>query len=109
MTPNIRNRVYFIAALVVVAAVILAPTFMKSSLPEGWPSRALRLGLDLRGGSYLILGVQTDEAVKSELNTVGNAVRSELKKEKLGVIRAKGRVEAPKAEEADASPDYLLE
>ena len=32
------------------------------------PDSALRLGLDLRGGIHLVLQVQTDDAIKAELD-----------------------------------------
>lgn len=91
MTTTQRNHVYLIGALVAIALVILAPTFIKNDLPEGWPGKPIKLGLDLRGGSYLVLGVQTEEAVKSQLGSMANAIRGELKNEKLGIIRAKPR------------------
>jgi preprotein translocase subunit SecD len=91
VTTSQRNRVYFIGALVAIALIVLAPTFFKNDLPEKWPGRPIKLGLDLRGGSYLVLGVQTEEAVKSQLGAMANAIRSELKNEKLGIIRAKPR------------------
>ena len=91
MTESTRNRVYIIGVISIIALVVLAPTFFKGALPDWWPSRPIKLGLDLRGGSYLVLGVQTQEAVKSQLASIANAVYGELKKDKIGIIRAKGK------------------
>ncbi len=69
--------------------VLLAPTFFKSSLPEWWPGKPLKLGLDLRGGSYIVLSVDTPEAVKSHLTAMAGAIRADLKKKGVAVMRAK--------------------
>ena len=86
-----KNNILFIAGLALISILVLLPTFVTDGLPLSWPSKAIRLGLDLKGGSYLVLGVQTDEAVKSHLNSVSNSIRLDLKKEKIGLIRSKAR------------------
>ncbi len=91
MTVDQRNKVLFILGLVVLSVAILFPSFFKSQTPEWWPFSPIRLGLDLKGGSYLVLSVQTEEAVKSQLGAIAGSIRSELKKEKVGIIRAKQR------------------
>jgi preprotein translocase subunit SecD len=62
MSKRIRNRV-LVTLVVVVAAVLLLAGFP--------PSRAniaerIRLGLDLRGGTHLVLEVVTDDAIRAE-------------------------------------------
>jgi len=89
VTGPTKNRFYTILGLVVVSILILLPTFVKSGLPDWWPSKPINLGLDLKGGSYLVLTVETDEAVKSQLNSISGSIRSDLKKEKIGLLRAK--------------------
>lgn len=93
MTRSQKQRVWFIVALVVLSAAWVAPTFIKDKLPESWISDPIRLGLDLKGGSYIVLGVETKEAVKSQLTSIAGSIRSDLKKEKIGLIRAKQRGE----------------
>lgn len=93
MTRSQKQRVGFIAGLVVLALLLVAPTFLQEKLPEKWIADPIRLGLDLKGGSYLVLGVQTEEAVKSQLSAIAGSIRSEMKKEKIGLIRAKQRGE----------------
>lgn len=89
MSQHEKSRIWTVIALVVVSCVILFPTFFKSSTPEWWPSKPMKLGLDLRGGSYLVLGVQTEEAVKSYLNTVAGALRAELRAKDIRIVRAR--------------------
>jgi preprotein translocase subunit SecD len=92
MNSGIKKKVYFIIGLLLLSVGILVPTFVdKDSVPEWWPSRPINLGLDLRGGSYLMLGVQTEEAVVSQLTGIAQSVRSEMRKEKAGLLRAKQR------------------
>ena len=102
LTAGQKKRVWLLTGLVVCSLLILLPTVIAalgdkaptvfsgdSALPKWWPAEKLKLGLDLRGGSYLTLAVQTPEAVKSQLTAIAQALKDELKKEKAGVVRAK--------------------
>jgi preprotein translocase subunit SecD len=89
VTSTQKFRLYFLLALCIVSGVIVAPTFLKGQLPDWWPGRPIKLGLDLRGGSYFVLHVKTDEAVKGHLVTLASSLKSELRKEKVGVLRAR--------------------
>lgn len=93
MTSSQKKRVYFILGLVLLSLILIAPTFIKSGLPEIWPDTPIKLGLDLKGGSYLVLGVKTEEAVKSQLASIAGSIKSELKSKKVGIIRAKQKGE----------------
>lgn len=84
MTSNQKKRALILLICVLISVVVLAPSVIKT-LPEAWPSRSVRLGLDLRGGTYLVLEVQTEEAVKSRLRAIGSEVKSEMRKEKIRV------------------------
>lgn len=90
MTSSQKNRSLLLIITLLITVVLLAPTVFKSeNLPDWWPAGSIKLGLDLRGGSYLVLGVQTEEAVKSRLATIASEIKSELRKKKAGVIRAR--------------------
>lgn len=89
MNSNQKARTYFLLALVVVAGLVLLPTFMRGKLPDGYWFRPIKLGLDLRGGSYLVLSVNTPDAVKGYLANVAQELRSELRKENVKVLRTK--------------------
>ncbi len=84
-----KNKLYLLLALILLSIYLIVPTFVKSGLPSWWTAKPMRLGLDLKGGSYLVLGVKTNEAVKSQLTTVAGAIKSELKKERVGLIKSK--------------------
>lgn len=88
MTTTHRNKVIFLIAVIVLSFGILAPTiFGKDAMPERYPFKAMRLGLDLRGGSYLVLGVETEKAIESQLRAIGSSVRAELRREKVRSLR----------------------
>ena len=93
MNTTLRNKIFFVVGLTALSLCILAPTFIRQGLPAWWPTKRIKLGLDLRGGSYLVLGVVTDEAVKSRLTSIGNALRADLKKERVGIIRTRPKDE----------------
>lgn len=95
MNSNNKNQLIILILSVVLSVAVLLPTFSKSILPEGtnlpqwWPSKKIKLGLDLRGGSYLVLGVQTKEAVKSQLNSIASTIKAELSKERIGIVKSR--------------------
>ena len=92
MISQDKKSVGFIGALLLLALVIIAPTgarYFNTSLPDWWISAPLRLGLDLRGGTYLVMGVVTEEAVKSNLLGYAGQISTDLRKERLPILRAK--------------------
>lgn len=90
MGSELKKRVGIFLSVLVVAVLFLLPTIMKSSVGSfNWISKPISLGLDLSGGVHLVYEVQTAEAVKSRLQVTGNAVRTELRKAKVPVSRAK--------------------
>ena len=54
------------------------------------PSRKVRLGLDLKGGVHLVLGVQTDDAVRLETETLAEQVKQALKDKSIIVTTRPG-------------------
>ncbi len=57
---------------------------MRSALQDYWPSEGLHLGLDLRGGSHLLLEVDVKAAHKERLEALRGEVRTTLRKEGIG-------------------------
>jgi preprotein translocase subunit SecD len=83
-----RTRLYLAAALTALAVLILLPS-ISGALPDWWtstvPTPKIQLGLDLQGGTHLLLEVKLDEAVKTQLRRVGDDVKQEMKQNKLEV------------------------
>jgi preprotein translocase subunit SecD len=83
-----RTRLYLAATLTALAVLILLPS-ISGALPDWWtgtiPTPKIQLGLDLQGGTHLLLEVKLDEAVKTQLRRVANDVTQEMKRNKLDV------------------------
>src|SRR2546422_11409489 len=80
---NLRWKlIAVLTVLVVFAAVgvypIVAARFGVEA-PKWLTSKALKLGLDLKGGVHLVLRVQTDDALRLETETESERLREELK------------------------------
>jgi preprotein translocase subunit SecD len=70
--------------LVSLAGVLMAlPNFVPSSvlaqLPDGVPKQQINLGLDLRGGSHILLEADVADVRKQRLDTLEETVRAELR------------------------------
>jgi preprotein translocase subunit SecD len=83
-----RTRLYLVAILTMLAVLILLPS-LNVPLPEWWssviPTPKIQLGLDLQGGTHLLLEVKLDEAVKTQLRRVTDDLKQEMKQNKLEV------------------------
>src|SRR5690606_10816497 len=81
MRRGMLYRALLIVALILTAVVYLVPSF-STPLPEWWtkfpPSRQIRLGLDLRGGTYLLLTVDLEKAMENALDQNAEQLRREL-------------------------------
>ncbi|WP_322988807.1 protein translocase subunit SecDF [Hoeflea sp.] len=81
--------------LAVLAGVVFAfPNLLTSqqaeSLPEWVPSKQLTLGLDLQGGSYMLLQVERQDIVKDRLTTTVDDVRRLLREAGIGYTGLSG-------------------
>jgi preprotein translocase subunit SecD len=82
------TRLYLTAVLVVVAILLLVPSFT-SELPTLWktylPAPTIQLGLDLQGGTHLLLDVKVDDAITNALQRRADDLKRELKDSRVGV------------------------
>ncbi len=64
------------------------PTFLseetRNSLPDFMPKRSVNLGLDLQGGSHLLLEIDYDAYLREQLNNLSDDIRNKLREEKIG-------------------------
>jgi len=64
------TRIYIAGAIVLAAILILLPS-LNVDLPDwfkaGFGATKIQLGLDLQGGTHLLMAVKLDEAVKTQL------------------------------------------
>jgi preprotein translocase subunit SecD len=79
---NLKWRAICIAAVFLVAAIYLIPSF-NPVLPSWWlkilPKDKIHLGLDLQGGMHLILEVQVDKAVDNTVERLSEDIKEELR------------------------------
>jgi preprotein translocase subunit SecD/SecD/SecF fusion protein len=72
-------------AIVVFSFFFAFPSFFDSSnyIPDWWGKHKVKLGLDLQGGSQLLLQVETSLAVKEKLQNNMEDIRSSLQKDNI--------------------------
>jgi preprotein translocase subunit SecD len=103
MTKKVRNRFYVIFALTLFSLFLMLGPFRMTDPVTGEFSWAIvkanftatqlrqnlanniKLGLDLKGGSHLILKVETEDAIKSITDRNAEKARDILKKETIAV------------------------
>ena len=95
-------RIFLITLICLVALLFASPNFFyatvdkklndptsSSSWPNFMPSTLVKLGLDLRGGVYMLLEVKTDDVIRDKFDFLWTDIRSSLikKRKELGAIR----------------------
>ncbi len=72
-----------IGALVFLSAVLAVPNFFAKETVAGWPGYApksrINLGLDLQGGSYLLLGVDTEKVIDDRLTALRQEIQRSMR------------------------------
>lgn len=78
-----KSRIYMILAICVIGIFFAIPNMMKdtSKLPSWW--QPVNLGLDLQGGSNLLLQVKIDDVLKERMSTIEDSVRQTLRENKI--------------------------
>jgi protein-export membrane protein SecD len=72
-----------ILAVCVLGVLLCVPNLLPA--PAGWlPWRQVRLGLDLRGGSYLLLQVDAETVLKDRLESLADGARTTLRGKVIG-------------------------
>ena len=75
-------------AILLAGIIFAAPNLLTreqaDALPSWLPHKQVSLGLDLRGGSYLLLEVDVEGVIRDQLETVKDSVRDVLQKAKVG-------------------------
>jgi preprotein translocase subunit SecD len=100
-------RIAAVVVLLVAAFVYLTPSVV-SELPEWWtrylPSNKIRLGLDLQGGTHLVLTVEVDKALENALERAADDIRREAQDKQITLAQVQRvdkaievRIEAPEA------------
>lgn len=64
-----------------------ARAWMQANLPGIFPRHAINLGLDLQGGSHLLLKVDSDAVLSDRAENLTQSLRPELRKGRIGYTR----------------------
>lgn len=85
-------KIFLVVAVSLLSLIYCVPNvvdqqsreWLKANLPSWMPAKPIRLGLDLQGGSHLLLEVDVDGVVKQRSEDLVNSLRPELRKEDIG-------------------------
>ncbi|WP_456306568.1 protein translocase subunit SecD [Oecophyllibacter saccharovorans] len=81
-----RLRMLGVMALCLLSVLLCLPNFMKDPFPRWLPWHQVHLGLDLRGGSFLLLQVDLKALEKDRLQSLEHQIRQALVAEGLGYV-----------------------
>jgi protein-export membrane protein SecD len=83
-----RWQTVLIGLVLLAGLLFAAPNLLTEktaqSLPDWMPKKQINLGLDLQGGSYLLLEVQTEAVIEDRLTTLVEDTRLELREAGIG-------------------------
>ena len=83
-----RWQVILIVVVLLAGLVFAVPNLMKRETTEalpGWvPSDQINLGLDLQGGSYLLLEADIDNVIREQVENLIDSTRAALRRAKIG-------------------------
>ncbi len=81
-------KVSLVLVLCLMGAAFASPNFVSEEaaerLPSWLPHKQINLGLDLQGGSHLLLEVEVNAVVVERLESLVDSIRVELRKERIG-------------------------
>ncbi len=115
MIESLRVR-WAIVALVFIAAVVWTVPNFTNLENKWWPTKnKMVLGLDIQGGSHLVLRVDIDSAVKQDASRMAASLPRELGDKKIGVkktdlldpMAGKIQFQLEKPDDAKAISDYI--
>ena len=80
-------KIVMILGICALGVLFAAPNFLSAkqaeSLPSWLPHKQLSLGLDLQGGSHLLLEVKVDTVLKERLEALVDSMRTALRKARI--------------------------
>ncbi|WFP73676.1 protein translocase subunit SecDF [Mesorhizobium sp. WSM4906] len=79
-----------VAVTVILAAPNLFPASTLAQLPSWVPKRQMTLGLDLQGGSHILLQMDQNDLIKDQLETTRDEIRTLLRDAKINYTGLSG-------------------
>lgn len=85
-----RWKIILISLCCFCGIVLAMPNFLSSKLseklPEYFPKNTINLGLDLKGGSHLLLEVDFDSYLLEQVDNLKTNLRQEMRSQKIGYL-----------------------
>src|SRR6516225_861351 len=82
-----RWQTILVLGILLVGLLFTAPNFVpestRNALPGIFPKSTINLGLDLQGGSYLLLEVDMPGVVKERMESLRGDIRAALRKDRI--------------------------
>ena len=77
-----------VTLIILVGGILLAlpnalPPQVRAKIPKFLPNQAVNLGLDLQGGSYLLLGVDFDQVMRAREESLVEDIRASFRKARI--------------------------
>ncbi|NDB83908.1 MAG: protein translocase subunit SecD [Alphaproteobacteria bacterium] len=84
MTKLIKTNLLISIIVTIISFAYAAPNFWNMENNLYLPSRGVNLGLDLRGGSHLLLKVDIDKYIEDQLEILSDNLRKHFREKKMG-------------------------
>ena len=88
MVQYSKWQMVLVLGLIAIGALFAMPNLLSRETAErlpGWiPSQQINLGLDLQGGSYLMMEVDLATVVRERMDALVDAIRTDLRRERVG-------------------------
>jgi protein-export membrane protein SecD len=82
-----RLQTWLIVGVVALGTLFCVPNMVpKDAAPSWLPLRTINLGLDLRGGSYLLMEVDLNAVVRDRLESITDGVRTRMRTANIGYV-----------------------
>ncbi len=104
-----RWKIWGITLICVIGVLLAIPSLFPKSVVDKWPgwipSARISLGLDLAGGSHLLLEADTSDVAKQQIETMEETLRTELRRAEPRIEIAPGvKVKVLKATLSEVRP-----
>jgi preprotein translocase subunit SecD len=90
MYRNLRWRLLLTLAVMLTALILVLPSvpgIKNTSLGKILPDTVINLGLDLKGGIHLTLGVDVDKAIENNMASTGQDIKASAREENLALLK----------------------
>jgi preprotein translocase subunit SecD len=79
-------KIILIGLVIAVSVILALPNVLLSDDDDGFiAANRINLGLDLQGGSYLLLQVEMDEVIEERLSNLAETIRSDFRSSRIGI------------------------